>query len=497
MIRSFASIFLTYLCAFSATNSGVGDEPAKADKPRLQVPIAIVHVGVIDVVAGKAIADQTVIVEGAAIRGVGNSASADVPRDARVIDGVGKYVIPGLWDMHVHSADTSTLPLFVANGITGVRVMWGNPGLGGLLKQHFTLRERIERGNVVGPKLVVASNIMDGAKPIWPGSLSIKTEADARDAVQKAKNEGADFIKVYSGLGRAEYLAIADESRKLGIPFAGHVPYSVSAAVASDAGQKSLEHLFGIRLGCSREEDEMISKREDILKNAKILEFFKTLLRQEAESERSRDPARAGALFEKFKKNGTFVCPTLTVLEATSRLDDEQFIADPRLKYMSSYIRAFWDPRINPVFHEMKPEDYIGARKHFTAALQLTGELHRAGVSLLAGTDEMNPYCFPGFSLHDELALLTRAGLTPADSLRCATINPARFLGIEAKRGTIEPGKVADLVLLDANPLEKIGATKAIRAVVLAGKLFERDDLDRILAKAEAEAQKKPAPTPR
>jgi adenine deaminase len=183
------------------------------------------------------------------------------------------------------------------------------------------------------------------------------------------------------------------------------------------------------------------------------------------------------------------------VLRAFGSLDDPGFAADPRLKYVDPFTRTFWDPKRDFRFKSMKPEDFAAQRRSFGRSLELVGRMHKAGVPIIAGTDEANPYIFPGFSLHDELALFVKAGLTPADALRTATLNPAKFLGREATLGTVEPGKEADLVLLDADPLADIANTTKIRAVVSRGLLLDRAALDGMLKAAEypAPATQKPA----
>ncbi|MGH9844978.1 MAG: amidohydrolase family protein, partial [Blastocatellia bacterium] len=200
---------------------------------------------------------------------------------------------------------------------------------------------------------------------------------------------------------------------------------------------------------------------------------------------------KAGALFARFKQNATWQVPTLTVLRGGAFLDDPNFTNDPRLKYLPSDLKARWEPKNNPVFKNSTAADFAGLKKIFLKQLQIVGAMQRAGVELLAGTDVLNPYCFPGFSLHDELALLVKAGLTPMEALQAATRNPAKFLGQLDSLGTVERGKIADLVLLEANPLAEISNTQKINAVVVGGKLVSKAELQEMLAKVEAVASKK------
>ncbi len=461
--------------------------------------IAIVDVNVVDVEAGTVLSGRTILLENGLIEAVLTSeeAKSKPPKAERTIAGTGKFVIPGLWDMHVHSGDETSFPLFLANGVTGVRVMWGNPSMGGYTTPHYALRKKVQEGKLLGPRLVVASNIMDGPNAIWPGSLAIKDEAQARDEVRKAKEKGADFIKVYSNLGETEYLAIADEAKKLGIPFAGHVPDLVSPSQASDLGQKTFEHLYQLPLGCSGKEAELLAQRKEGVRSAKSAAEHRALSRsQEAAILESYDQAKAEALFAKLKANQTYQCPTLTVLRAIGKLDDPAFTNDPRLKYMNPFVRISWSPKNDFRLKNMKPKDFERQRETFKKALELVAALNKAGVPILAGTDEMNPYCFPGFSLHDELALMVDAGLSSAEALRTATINPARFLGKQAQMGTVSPGKAGDLVLLDANPLEDVKNTTKIHAVAVRGKILDRAELDRMLAKVEATYRSKPKAPP-
>jgi imidazolonepropionase-like amidohydrolase len=200
------------------------------------------------------------------------------------------------------------------------------------------------------------------------------------------------------------------------------------------------------------------------------------------------DTAKAARLFATFFKNGTWQCPTLTVIRSMASLDDPTFTNDARLKYMPPSIAERWNPRNDARLATKTPADYLLDRRVYRKQLEIVGAMHRAGVKILAGTDVLNPYAFPGFSLHDELALLVEAGLSPMDALKTATLNPAAYLGMSDRLGTIAPGKLADLVLLDANPLDDIAHTKRIAAVVIAGRLLDRRELDALLERAEKTA---------
>jgi hypothetical protein len=268
------------------------------------------------------------------------------------------------------------------------------------------------------------------------------------------------------------------------------VPASITAGEASDAGQKSMEHLYGILLACSANEEQLTKDLAAARREPGNPD--RALLRRASEQLiDTYDAKRAMALFAKFKRNGTWQVPTLTVLRAIGKLDDAAFTSDERLKYMPPNLREFWNPKNDFRLKTMTPEDYAMQRKVFKRNLELVGAMHRAGVDILAGTDVLNPFCFPGFSLHDELALLVEAGLSPMAALLSATRNPARYLDQLKDFGTVEPGKLADLVLLDADPLKDIKNTRKIASVIVGSKLLTKDMLDKMLADVESTANKK------
>jgi hypothetical protein len=448
-----------------------------------QATLIFTHATIIDTAGGPNKTDMTVFITGDRITDIKKTEKVRPHNGAQLVDATGKFLIPGLWDMHVHWYDAQYLPLFIANGVSGMRIMWGTPG-------HFKQREEIAKGSLIGPRMIIASPVIDGPRPVWAGSISVGNEAEARQVVRHVKEMGYDFVKVYQLLPREAYFAIADESRKQGIPFAGHIPSSISATEASNAGQRSVEHLggkgLGILLTCSNKEEELRKDREKAFegfsREQPQLEGFRSFHKKLLET---YDEEKASALFALFVKNSTWQCPTLTVLRSDSFLDDNNFTNDPRLKYMTEAERESWELKNNPFASSNTAEDWAIEKKVYHKDLEIVGAMRRAGVELLAGTDVLNPFCFPGFSLHDELGLLVEAGLTPMEALQAATYNPAKFLGLTDSLGTIDTGKIADLVLLEADPLEDIGNTKKITAVVIGGKYFPKPSLDEMLAKIE------------
>jgi len=413
---------------------------------------------------------MTVVITGDRISAIGDNIS--VPAGAQVVDATGKFMIPGLWDMHVHWYLRDTFTLFIANGVTGVRQMFGNSDL-------LRWRDQIAKGSLLGPRMVVASPIIDGPQPIWPNSIAVRNEEEGRKAVRRVKQWGADFVKVYALLPRDAYFGIADEAKQQGITFVGHVPNAVSPAEASDAGQKSIEHLTGILIASSDKETEL----KDKLVKADSPEARG---RVQATALETYNEKKAADLIARFVKNQTWQCPTLTVLRSSAYLGDENFRRDGRLIYIPRLQQQRWNFRRA---NRSGGDDAV-EKKVLQKQLEIVGAMQKAGVPILTGTDTGNPYCFPGFSLHEELALLVIAGLTPVEALRAATLNPAKFFGLDQTLGTVEQGKIADLVLLDANPLLDIRNTQRINAVVSNGRLFDRKALDKMLSEAAVSANR-------
>ncbi|WP_263382026.1 amidohydrolase family protein [Granulicella arctica] len=437
-------------------------------------PVTLIHhVTVINVVTGEEAKEQTVKLQGGRILSVASTEPSDGASPGAV-DAHGGFLIPGLWDMHVHIHETGELPLYIANGVTGVRMMAG---------ERDTAALRVELSEKKpSPFIYLASAIVDGSSPMWPGSIVVKKPADARHTVDDIKAGGADFIKVYDGVPRDAYFALADEAKLQHIDFEGHVPEAITAQEASAAGQRSIEHLTGIALACS-------SKQESLNAAIEHARFFLDRLRVEAEGYRSFNQAKCQTLFAEFRQNDTWQVPTLTVNRMWGRLDDSKMTSDPRLVYVGRKSRSRWDERTQPQIRRWNNSDYQMARGIFGVDEKIVGGLYRAGVPLLAGTDAMNPYCLPGFSLHDELALMVDSGLSPLAALQTATINPARFLHRTSELGSVEAGKSADLVLLRADPLADIHNTTQIEAVWLHGQYFDHAAILGLLEAAKLEAK--------
>ena len=449
--------------------------------------IAVVHVTVIDATGALPRTDQTVLIEGNRIAAVGPSNSTVPPRQAQIVDARGFYLIPGLWDMHVHIWDADlAFPLFLANGITGVRNTGGHPD------ELRRWRQELSEGKRLGPRLVACGPVVDGPPPIHPDhSVIVENAMQGSAAVRDLKSQGWDFVKVYDNVSRESYFAIAAEAKKDGIPFVGHVPLSVTAIEASDAGQKSIEHLDGLDYVISPLGDRFRRDRlERIGKPPQPGEMMKIPVRIADEINSiadTYDEKRAGDLFAHLVRNGTWQVPTLSVANVFASIGDAAFFHDVRLKYVSQRDRDWWQN--NPIVHIDLP-DYVSARKRaFQQALRITREAHQAGVRFLVGTDSGGvPYLYYGFSVHDEIALLVQAGFTPMQALQSATRDPAQFLGFKDS-GTIEVGKHADLLLLRADPLVDIHNTKELQALFIGGRLLDRRELDALLSSAENRAK--------
>ena len=437
--------------------------------------VTINNVTIIDVTDGRLLQHRSVVVRDRKIEDVHYFEPGKGKSSGLQVNGTGKYLIPGLWDMHVHiifgdwfpHAREITLPLFIANGITGVRDMGSNLDI---LQQW---RKEISAGTLVGPRVVMAGPMLDGPQPRFPSSIAIKTPEDGRRAVDDLKQRGVDFIKLQSLIPRDAVFAIAEEAQKQGITFVGHVPDSVRASEMSNAGQKSFEHLIGIFEGASPLEDEFLKGGKS---EGKFLSTY--------------DPERAAKLFALLAKNHTWQCPTLVWERGGNLIELSDFAKDPRAKYVPAYWKdVTWKRFTDQIQHEFNTDDLATRRRFVEKELQVVKQMHAAGIPFLAGTDTPpGVYIFPGFSLHEEMQRFVAAGFTPLEALQTATLNPAKFLGRESELGTIEKGKLADLVLLDANPLDDIRNTQKIAGVVANGRYFSRADLDKLLAGVEKTA---------
>lgn len=417
-------------------------------------PILIRGVTVIDSAGHAPQHDMSVLISNGLIAAIAPAPEIKASPDSQVLEARGKYLIPGLWNMHVHlgayADGKRNLSAFLDQGVVGVRDM-GSP-----LDDILRLRQETNDETILGPRMVVAGPIIQGPLPFQnPVFVSVKDAAEGRRTVQMLKNRGVDFIKVQDAIPHDIYVAVADQARLENIPFVGHIAPTVLPEEASDLGQRSVEHLGGlfwtVLVGASTQESEL---------HAEEIQMYEDTLAAVERGERTPHPnmdaqfthklletydvGKATALVARFKKNDTWQCPTLVVLHQSVDGDN---------KYTG--------------------EDLVWADRVVAKDTELVAMMQKAGVGLLAGTD-LPPNTKNG-TIHDELAALVNAGLTPTQALETATRGPAEFLGKLATLGTVEKGKVADLVLLNDNPLDDIHNTTHISAVILRGRLISHE----------------------
>jgi imidazolonepropionase-like amidohydrolase len=444
-------------------------------------PIVITHVTIINPGTASVAHDRTIVITDARITSVSAGDGSQLPKNSQVIAGRGQYLLPGLWDMHVHSAFGDwfpggrdvILPLFIANGVTGVRDM------GGDIAPLFEWRKQIAAGALVGPRMIVSGPMLDGylsdGKSLrFPSSVPVTSPASAVAAVDSLKAQGVDFIKVQSVISHDAYLAAAAAAHQQGLPIVGHVPDKVRIEEVVAAGQKSIEHLMGIFEGCSTEEDKFIRGEGNL----------KLLLTTYSQP-------RCDTVMHLLAQSQVWQVPTLAWQRGGTFLDQFDWKHQPLDKYVPAYWRdVTWRRFSDEMMPDLLHDSLALRQEYFARNLRMVGALHHAGVPFLAGTDAApGIYIIPGFSLHDELANFVEAGFTPMEALQTATSNPAKFLGMGNTLGSIEPGKIADLVLLSANPLEDIHNTRKISVVIANGRLFDRARLDHMLAQVETSAK--------
>jgi predicted amidohydrolase len=429
-------------CSGSAANTTPADSS-----------FALVNATVVDVANGALQDSMTVVIRGNRIRALGPSTRIRVPSGARQLNLQGRFLIPGLWDMHVHAlfdpiALRTMFPVLLANGVTGIRDM------GGGIAVMSQARRELMVGTLTGPRIIASGVVLDGPQPVDPDiSIAIRDSADVVRAVDSLARAGANFIKVYTLLSPAAFAAAGARARQLGLPIAGHIPHGVSEISAATV-MRSVEHMRVETGG-----------------------FCTPATRHEC------DP-----IFAAFRSNHTWQTPTLTAREVRTRFSDSALATDPRLVYSPRLLRRMWETnRLNNV---RRGEAYLaGIRRRFANEKWLASELIAAGLPILAGSDAGSDYSIAGFGLHEELETLAEAGLGNAGALRAATIGAAAYLGATDSLGTVAPGRVADIVVLSSNPLVSIESTRHIEMLIYNGRVFDRAALDRMLRQAAVAAR--------
>jgi imidazolonepropionase-like amidohydrolase len=433
--------------------------------------LLIRNVTVIDVNTGVELPRRSILIRGDKITAVGS----DIPHAAgtEVVDGSGRFAIPGLWDMHVHLWHNEHLfPMYLAYGITGLRDMGSDLG------RVNQWRREITAGRLLGPRIETCGSAVDGFPSTDPKLpvVVVRTAAEARQTYDRLDSQNVDFIEVLATLPREAYFALIERARKYYSPVAGYIPGSVSVMEAIDARQKSIEHMSGILMACSSDEARLSKQHAFAIER----KDWAAAAELESRAMASYSARKAEELFERMARFETRQVPTLVMLRRGAYVDTEKLATDPHLSYIPPSIRKSWGDI--EADRKKLPQDSLDfMRVEYEKLAGTLRTMRRAGVQVMAGTDTGNAYTFPGIDLHRELELLVQAGFTPLEALRSATSEPAQFLGTK-DLGSIAPGKLADLVLLDANPLKDIRNTQKIAGVFVGGQYLSRAKLTGMLA---------------
>lgn len=482
LLKGLGAVFALLLVVFIAGVFWPISIPTPNERPdRLVISGATI----VNTETGVLVPGQSILIEGDKIVSIDNS----LPEaGVTIIDARGQYAIPGMFDMHAHSFKMSPElmhPLFVASGVTAIRDMGGcmtaDDSWAACADDKRAWTAGVEAAQHVGPRYDHITGLQINGGHAMPSAFDVSlggtTPEGARKRVRQDHKRGLDFLKTYSKLPKDSYFALADEATKRGMYLAGHLPFSVSASEAIAAGQRSFEHGLLFLFECYPEIDELRLRTD----------FFAHYTNEKrAEMLAQHDTAVCQNLFAQMQKSGTAFVPTHTTRKMDAYAANTDYRGDPRLTYVPGPLKLLWSNDADGMAQRGEGTDsYL---KVYEFGLKQTGLAHKAGVTVLAGTDAPDSYTFAGFSLADELQHLVDAGLSPAEALKSATYDAADFLGLRDQAGVIKPGGRADIVLLAANPLEDIGAVRRVNSVVLAGAPYDREALNEMLSGVESTA---------
>jgi hypothetical protein len=456
--------------------------------------LVIQNVNVVDVDKAVVMANRDVLISSGEIRQVVSTGTLRTLPDTTVMDAAGGFLIPGLMDMHAHLRGGTLpgwvttdwfMPLLLAHGVTGVRDMTSdcdNPGPTIVcLDQMLAWRRQVEIGERLGPRLLALST--SRVSPPWDREIS---EREARDFVGRAVDRGAHLIKIYQSLSPVSFARIMREARQHRIAVGGHIRLRVTITEASNQGLRSMEHARDFLFDCFPGSAEFRRTSRSLDPPTAVIQAMV----------RDHDTATCDQVFRTMVANDTWYVPTHMTRRFEAYAGDPELRRDVRLRYVPDWLRRDWLSDADAtVRRDATPAGARARTDFYLKGLTITGAAHRAGVRTLLGTDAGDSFVFPGSSVHDELDELVAAGLSPAAALRAATLSAADFLGMAATYGSVAPGKRADLVLVSANPLDDIANVRSIRVVILGGRVLNREQLDALLASAEATASR-PLPPP-
>ncbi|WP_229496409.1 amidohydrolase family protein [Massilia polaris] len=447
-----------------------------ADK--IAVDLALTQATIIDVAAGTRAKGQSVLLKGDTIVAVIKDAELKNYAPKKIIKLPGKYLMPGLWDTHVHfgggealiEENKQLLPLYLAHGITAVRDCAGD-----LSDTVLSWRQQIAAGKMAGPTIFASGQKLEGIKPLWKGTIEVGTPADVSRALDQLQSQKVDFVKITENTMTPEiYLEALRQAKARGMRTSGHLPGQMPLARAFDAGLGTVEHLsYLLRATTPREAELAQQVAAGKLSGREVNRL----------SIESYDEATARAAFRHMAARGTAVVPTLSVSRITAYLDQEDHSHDSYPQYIGKGLRETYEWRVKRAAQD-SPDAIALRHAVYEKSAALLPMLAQEGVSIIAGTDAgfLNSFDYPGQALHDEIALYVKHGLTAQQALQSAVVNGPRFLGKLDRYGSVAPGKAADLLVLDADPLTDIGVTRKIRMVVSRGEVHDRQRLDTMLA---------------
>ena len=473
MLRRLAMTVAAVMAATAAT----------AQQP--QADILIRHATIVDVAGGKAVGAQAVAVNGDRIIEIGPDATLARRYSAkRTIDASGKFVMPGLWDMHVHfgggtelvDENKDLLPIYVAYGVTSVR-----DAAADISDSVLAWRQQVAEGKLLGPTIYTSGPKLEGYKPLWKGTIEVGTPAEVDAALDRLQAMKVDFVKITDNTLKPEIFEYAVKAAKArGLKTSAHTPFALTIEQAARDGLSSVEHLdYLIKAGSPQEAtigaDYVAGKLSYGEASDRFVDTF--------------DPAYARAMYGRLAKLGLYVTPTLNMSRILAYLDREDHRSDPALALIGPGLRKTYEWRVERAA-KATPEQIAARHKEYELSVKVLPMLRDAGIPILAGTDAgyLNSFNYPGQGLHDELQRYVEAGLTPREALASSVVNGPKFLGHSNEYGALAKGKIADILLLDSNPLEDISATRQIRGVVLKGQWHDRAALDALLVQARRKA---------